>query len=185
MLATGWAAMNVDFAELHPRFAAMRDYLDGLKGGHRMAALADLDPRGFRDWLAFVNLIDVGLHQDALRFRFRLVGTAQSEAAQLSYEGRFIDEAVDPASRRRVIDDLSRVVATCMPHYGRYGMPFPGRGFVDSERVFFPLSNDGRMVTCILALHRYPELESQSDGAFAAQAWHVDAWSRAMGNAAR
>ena len=173
--------MNVAFAELHPRFAAMRDYLDGLKHGHRMACAAELDPRGFQDWLAFVNLIDVGLHQDAVRFRFRLVGTAQSRAAQLEYEGRFVDDVVDPASRRRVIEDLTRVVATCMPHYGRYGMPFPGRGFIDSERVFFPLSNDGRMVNSILALHRYPELETQEDAGFTAQAWHLDAWQRAMG----
>jgi hypothetical protein len=173
--------MNVAFAELHPRFAAMRDYLEGLKHGHRMARAADLDPRGFQDWLAFVNLIDVGLHQDAVRFRFRLVGTAQSRAAHLEYEGRFVDDVVDPASRRRVIEDLTRVVATCMPHYGRYGMPFPGRGFIDSERVFFPLSNDGRMVNTVLALHRYPDLEAQEDGRFAAQAWHVDAWQRAMG----
>ncbi len=173
--------MNVAFAELDPRFTAMRDYLDGLKHGHRMARAADLDPRGFGDWLAFVNLIDVGLHRDALRFRFRLVGTAQSRAAQLEYEGRFVDEVVDPASRRRVIEDLTRVVATCMPHYGRYGMPFPGRGFVDSERVFFPLSNDGRMANAILALHRYPELELQAAAGFAPQTWHVDAWQRAMG----
>ncbi len=173
--------MNVAFAELHPRFAAMRDYLDGLKHGHRMARATDLDPRGFQDWLAFINLIDVGLHQDALRFRFRLVGTAQSQAAHLAYEGRFVDEVVDPTSRRRVIDDLTRVVATCMPHYGRYGMPFPGRGFIDSERVFFPLSNDGRMVNTILALHRYPDLEAQEDAGFAAQGWHMDAWQRAVG----
>jgi hypothetical protein len=173
--------MNVAFAELHPRFAAMRDYLDGLKHGHRMACAAELDPRGFQDWLAFVNLIDVGLHRDAVRFRFRLVGTAQSRAAQLEYEGRFVDDVVDPASCRRVIEDLTRVVATCMPHYGRYGMPFPGRGFIDSERVFFPLSNDGRMVNSILALHRYPELETQEDAGFTAQAWHLDAWQRAMG----
>lgn len=173
--------MNVAFAELDPRFAAMRDHLDSLKYGHRMARAADLDARAFQDWLAFVNLIDVGLHQDAVRFRFRLVGTAQSQAAQLEYAGRFVDEVVDPASRRRVIEDLTRVVATCMPHYGRYGMPFPGRGFVDSERVFFPLSNDGRMVNSILALHRYPELELQEDAGFAAQAWHLDAWQRAMG----
>lgn len=172
--------MQVDFAGLHPRFAAMRDYLDGLKQGHRMARAADLDPRGFREWLAFVNLIEVGLHQDAVRFRFRLVGTAQSQAAQLAYEGRFVDEVVDPASRQRVLDDLARVVATCRPHYGRYGMPFPGRGFIDSERVFFPLSNDGRMVNAILALHRYPGLETELADGLGAQPWHLEAWRRAI-----
>ena len=66
------------------------------------------------------------------------MGTAQSAAAQLEYAGRFVDEVVDPASR--VLEDLTRVAATCRPHCGRYGMPFPGRGFIDSERVFYPLS---------------------------------------------
>lgn len=172
--------MNVAFADLHPRFAVLRDYLDGLKQGRRMAAASDLDPRGFRDWLAFVNLIAVTLQDDAVRFRFRLVGTAQSRAAQLDYQGRFVDDVVDPASRRRVIDDLTRVVATGLPQYGRYGMPFPGRGFIDSERVFFPLSGDGRMVDSILALHRYPALEAEDAAAFAPQPWHSETWKSAF-----
>jgi hypothetical protein len=106
-----------------------------------------------------------------VRFRFRLVGTAQSAAAQLDYAGRFVDDVVDPASRPRVLDDLTRTVATGLPQYGRYGMPFPGRGFIDSERVFYPLSDDDRMVDCILALHRYPELPI-----VAAAGWHLTAW---------
>ena len=61
------------------------------------------------------------------------MGTAQSAAAQLEYAGRFVDEVVDPASRPRVLEDLTGVAATCRPH-------FPGRGFIDSERVFYPLS---------------------------------------------
>jgi len=146
--------MNVAFDTLDARFGRMRDYLAGLQGVRRMARRGDLDPLRFPDLLPFVNLIDVVLENDGVRFRFRLVGTAQSEAAQLDYTGRFVDDVVDPTSRPRVLEDLTRVVATCMPHDGRYGMPFPGRGFIDSERVFYPLSADERMVDCILALHR-------------------------------
>lgn len=170
--------MNVDFEALHPGFAAMRDYLAGLLHGRRMPRAGDLDPGAFRDLLPFVNLIDVVLANDAVRFRFRLVGTAQSAAAQLDYAGRFVDDVVDPASRPRVLDDLTRVVATCRPHYGRYGMPFPGRGFIDSERVFFPLSDDDRMVDGILALHHYPDLAAAPR--LADQGWHLDAWRRAL-----
>ena len=181
------ATTNVAFETLHPRFAAMRDYLASLRAamgpGRRMPRPTDLDPRAFQDLLPFVNLIDVVLANDAVRFRFRLVGTAQSEAAQLEYAGRFVDEAVDPASRPRVLDDLTRVVAMCRPHYGRYGMPFPGRGFIDSERVFYPLSSDDRMVDCILALHHYPDL-AHGPRPGAAQDWHLNAWRRAMSTAA-
>lgn len=172
--------MNVAFETLHPRFAAMRDYLGGIQAGRRMARRADIDPLAFRDVLAFVNLIDVVLVNDAVRFLFRLVGTAQSEAAQLDYAGRLVDDVVDPASRPRVLEDLTRVVATCLPHYGRYGMPFPQRGFIDSERVFYPLSSDERMVDGILALHHYPDLAA-TDWPDPYQTWHLEAWRRALG----
>lgn len=171
--------MDLDFANLAPRFAALRDYLDGLKGARRLARRSDLDPAAIAAHLPFINLIDVVLHEDAVRFRFRLVGTAQSAVAQLDYQGRFVDDVVAPDWRRRVIDDLSRAVATCRPHYGRYGMPFPGRGFIESERVFYPLSEDGRMVDAILALHRYPELEAAEAGRFTAESWHLAAFARA------
>lgn len=144
-----------------------------------MPRRVDLDPLAFRPLLPFVNLIDVVLENDVVRFRFRLVGTAQSEAAQLDYAGRFVDDAVDPASRPRVLEDLTRAAATCMPHYGRYGMPFPGRGFIDSERVFYPLSTDDRMVDGILALHHYPDLGPAPRAGV--QAWHLEAWRQALG----
>ena len=159
------------FDMLDPRFVRMRDHLAALGAGRRMPRRADLDPQAFADLLPCVNLIDVVLAGDAVRFRFRLVGTAQSAAAQLDYAGRFVDDVVDPVSRPRVLDDLTRVVATCLPHHGRYGMPFPGRGFIDSERVFYPLSDDDRMVDCILALHRYPDLPVAL-----ATGWHLAAW---------
>jgi hypothetical protein len=174
---------SVAFEALHPRFGAMRDLLAGCgagaRPGRRMARPADLDPAAFRDLLPFVNLIDVALVSDTVRFRFRLVGTAQSAAAQLQYAGRFVDDVVDPGSRPRVLEDLTRVAATCMPQYGRYGMPFPGRSVVDSERVFYPLSTDGRMVDCILALHHYPDLAAAPGPS--AQDWHVDAWRQVVG----
>jgi hypothetical protein len=161
------------FDSLDPRFLWMRDHLAALRGTKRMPRRSDLDPRAFADLLPYVNLIDVALTNEAVRFRFRLVGTAQSAAAQLDYAGRFVDDVVDSASRPRVLDDLSRVVATCLPQYGRYGMPFPGRGFIESERMFYPLSDDGRMVDCILALHRYADWPIAI-----ATDWHLAAWQR-------
>jgi hypothetical protein len=163
---------TVEFDTLDPRFARMLSPDDPARGPMPAAPTRSA---GVRGRVPYVNLIDVVLADDAVRFRFRLVGTAQSAAAQLDYAGRFVDDVVDPASRPRVLEDLTRVVATFLPHYGRYAMPFPGRGFLESERVFYPLSDDGRMVDCILALHRYPDLPI----AIAAD-WHVAAWRRVI-----
>ena len=162
-----------DFDALDPRFRWMRDYLRAIAPPGRLPGRQQVDPPVFGRLLPFINLVEVERHGDDVRFRFRLVGTAQSAAAQLDYAGRWVDDVVDPASRPRVLDDLTRVVATCLPQYGRYGMPFPGRGFIDSERMFYPLSADGRMVDCILALHRYPDLPVAI-----ASDWHLDAWRR-------
>ena len=172
-------AMDVAFETLDARFGRMRDYLARLQGARRMPRRADLDPMAFADLLPFVNLIDVVLEDDAVRFRFRLVGTVQSEAAELDYAGRFVDDVVDPVSRPRVLEDLTRVAATCRPRYGRYGMPFPGRGFIDSERVFYPLSADDRMVDGILALHHYPDRALAPR--ITPQGWHLNAWRQALG----
>ena len=57
-------------------------------------------------------------------------------------------------------------------------MPFPSRGFIDSERAFYPLSTDGRMVDCILALHHYPVLSVTP--ALDGRNWHRDAWRQAL-----
>src|SRR5699024_2621915 len=107
------ATTSVAFESLSPRFAAMRDYLDRVRQDRRMARPADLDPRALEADLPFINLIDVALSNDAVRYRFRLVGIAQSAAAQIRYAGRFIDDVVDSASRPRVLEDLARVTATC------------------------------------------------------------------------
>ena len=40
------------------------------------------------------------------------------------------------------------------------------------ERVFYPLSDDDRMVDCILALHRYPDLSPMHDDT----KWQLAAW---------
>lgn len=163
----------VAFHELHPRFTAMRDYLAGLARG-RLPARTDLDPIAFRADLPYVNLLDVVPAEAGPRFRFRLVGTAQTQSAGLEYTGRYVDEIVSDELKPRVIADLTKVVTTRQPLYGRYPMPFPGRDFIMSERVFFPLASDGETVDAILVLHNYPALVADDT-------WRLEQWRSAAG----
>jgi hypothetical protein len=63
-------------------------------------------------------------------------------------------------------------------------MPVPGRGFIDSERVFFPLSTEDRMVDCILALHHYPDLDETLRPA-PRRDWQLAAWRQAADSSDR
>ena len=73
--------MTVTFDTLDPRFARMRDHLAALCGDRRLPRRADLDPLAFADQLPYVNLIDVVLANDAVRFRFRLSESARVRIA--------------------------------------------------------------------------------------------------------
>jgi hypothetical protein len=56
---------------------------------------------------------------------------------------------------------MTAVAEQRQPVYDRFGMPHPGRDFVRTERIYFPLARDGETVDMILILNSYPdELET-------------------------
>src|SRR3546814_7441692 len=47
--------------------------------------------------------------------------------------------------------------------YDRFPMPHPGRDFIDTERIYYPLASNGRDIDMLLILNGYPEDENRSD----------------------
>ena len=145
-----------DYSSLHPRFARVRDYLLKVAPAGRLPGRQHVDPAVIRDLLPMVNLVDVVRDKDRLRFRFRLVGTEQTEKAAREITGKFVEDAVVPEFVDRITGNMRTVVEQRAPLYDRFPMPHPKREFIDSERIYFPLATDGESVDMILIVNGYP-----------------------------
>ena len=141
---------------LHPCFAWMRDYLGGVAPPGKLPGRRHIDPVDFRTVLGLVSLAEVRREADRLRFRFRLVGTTQTSLAGREITGRWIEEAVVPELAPRILANMTAAVERKRPVYDRFPMPYPGRKFIDTERIYFPLAADGETVDMLLILNGYP-----------------------------
>jgi len=147
---------SADFGKLHPWFTWVGQYLGDCAGGKKLAGRRDIDPGCFGPNLHLLNLADVVRDGEKMRFRFRLVGSTQSDMAGREITGRFVEDAVLPRFVDRINANMRAVVDTRGPIYDRFPMPHPERDFLDSERVYFPLASDGDVVDMILIACSYP-----------------------------
>lgn len=148
------------YADLHPRFSWMRDYLDRVAPPGLLPGRQHIDPVALRTVLPFVNLVDVEREAaSGLRFRFRLVGTLQTTAAGREISGRYLEDAVDPTYLERIRANMTAATERRKAIYDRFNMPHPERDFIDSERIYFPLARDGVTVDMLLILNFYPDDE--------------------------
>lgn len=150
-----------DYPRLHQRFGWMQDYLTrvapagGLPGRHM------IDPSVFKALLPFINLVDVIHLPGGLDFRFRLVGTLQTSVAGREITGKRLTEAVLPEFVDRIRANMTATVEQRCAIYDRFPMPHPGRDFIDTERVYFPLASNGSDIDMLLILNGYPEDEER------------------------
>jgi hypothetical protein len=148
-----------DYAKLDPKFMRMRDYLAGVAPQGKLPGRQHIDPLAIRPMLSFTNLVDVEHIDDRLRFRFRLIGTLQSSVAGREISGQYLEDAVLPEYLDRIRANMTAAVESGEAVYDRFGMPHPGRDFIDTERVYFPLARDGETVDMLLILNGYPDEE--------------------------
>lgn len=147
--------MPIPFDALPARFRWMRDYLDRVAPAGGLAGRQHIDPVDMRIALSYITLIDVITREADCRFRFRLVGTEQVKVSLRDMTGWFVDEAVTPDLRERILGNLRSVVHQRAAIYDQFPIPFPGYDFLHSQRVYFPLAANGRDVDMILVLADY------------------------------
>ncbi|MFC3677321.1 PAS domain-containing protein [Ferrovibrio xuzhouensis] len=148
---------------LHPRFRWMRDYLSRVAPPGGLPGRQAVDPTVFKALLPFINLVDVIRRPDGLDFRFRLVGTLQTTVAGREITGRHVEEAVLPQFVDRIRANMIATVEHRDAIYDRFPMPHPGRDFIDTERIYYPLASNGHDIDMLLILNGYPEDENRSD----------------------
>lgn len=155
-----------NYTKLDPRFTRMRDYLAGVAPPGKLPGRQHIDPLAIPGLLSFTNLVDVERADSGIRFRFRLIGTLQSAAAGREISGMYLEDAVASEFVERIRANMIAVVENREAIYDRFGMPHPGRDFIDTERIYFPLARDGETVDMLLILNGYPD-EAESGTAVA------------------
>lgn len=118
----------------------------------RLPGRQHFDPIELPDLLPHLWLIDVE-RVPALRFRYRLLGTALIEAGVPMRRGDYFDEVENQPARDEVADTLGWVVRERRPNWRR-GVPkvAHNKHVSELERIMLPLAADGATVDMLLGL---------------------------------
>ncbi len=149
---------------VHERFKEMIRYLESVAPEGRLPGRQHIDPADLLEVLSLINLMDVEREGETLRFRYRLVGGDQTQAAGRDITGLTVEEAVRPELVQRINANMNKVVATRCPVYDRFPMPHPNREFIDSQRMYYPLAADGETVSMLLVLSGYDSAILEATG---------------------
>ena len=145
---TGSILIDTELRCGEPALRALLDYWHRARGARRMPARGDLRPADLPRLLPHLFLIDV--EAEPLRLRYRLLGTALTEAVGRDSTGRYCDEIYPPPA----MAEIERSYRWIMAH--RAPVRTPGRaihnelGFYDYEMLHLPLSPDDERVNMTL-----------------------------------
>lgn len=136
-----------------PMLRAMYDYWSGKRAGRSMPRRADIDPSEIPKLLP--NMMITEALENGARFRYRLSGTAVTEAFGLSLTGQFVDEVMKGPYRDFILRlyrnvYINRRCVFCMSRYT--GSENPG---MTTKRLFAPLSEDDLVVNQVLVIQTF------------------------------
>jgi hypothetical protein len=100
-----------------------------------------IDPAEIKDILPNLTIIEIIEAGGALRFRYRLVGTALVNAYGVDPTGKFVDETLSGPYRDFSLDLLREVATTGRGIYAASAFRLEDTG-LSAERLFLPLSLD-------------------------------------------
>jgi hypothetical protein len=136
----------------HPMMRRFFDYWGGKARDGRLPGRQDIDPLDIPELLPHIAMYDVVRDADRLRFRIRLLGTANVQLMGSDCTGEFLDEQMNAQDGARVAASYRSVAEEGRPHYWRSFLVTPGREHVHYERLLLPLAADGRTVDVLVAL---------------------------------
>ncbi len=140
---------------VHQRFFEMQAYLDGVAPEGRLPGRQHIDPLDFREFMSFINLVDVERADGAIAFRYRLVGEEQTRRSGREITGLLLKDALIPALLPRVRANMNKVLVTRKAVFDSFPMPHPDREFMLTQRMYYPLTGDGETIDMLLTLHGY------------------------------
>jgi hypothetical protein len=159
-------AVTLDLAEItSPRIHRLYAYWQNQRQrrGGAPPRRGDIAPDQIRDLLANIMIVDV--ERDPMRFRYRLVGTRVVEYNGVEFTGRYLGEIGWP-EEQDLIESYAEVVNTGQPFFGSLAWELVTGAVGRCEFARLPLSEDGEIVSQILAMEDYdfPQLEAVPTG---------------------
>ena len=159
-------AVSLDLSEVtSPRIHRLHAYWQHQrdKRGGQLPRRGDIAPDQIRDLLPNIMIVDV--ERDPMRFRYRLVGTRVVEYNGVEFTGRYLGEIGWP-EEQDLVDGYAFVANSRRPFFGLLAWELVTRAVGRCEFVRLPLSEDGALVSQILAMEDYdfPQIDALPSG---------------------
>ena len=143
----------------HPVLKRMVVLWDEKRDGRDWPLRRDFDPLEFWFALGYVSLIDIrpalvpGLASipGSRRYFFRLDGTKQVDLFGVDCTGKFLDQAIAPASVRVAEQSYGAAVEQGEPQYHRREIEFQDR-LIHYEIAILPLSRTGERIDMLMTV---------------------------------
>ena len=161
--------------ETEPLFARVRelhDYWLAKRGNRAFPSREDIDPFELKPLLPCLIIAEV--HQNPLRIRFRLAGTAVTEANRCNLTGRWLDELDLCSGLDTWLGIYQRVLDSRAPVFGVSSGTLDGMELFKSAWGIFPLSQDGRTINQLLEIEDSKGLGSHLPIEDPAIRWHIE-----------
>ena len=135
-----------------PEFGTLLRYWELKRRGALLPGRADIDVVDLRGLMPNLLLLDVVPEGEALRFRYRVAGTAFANLVGRDVTGLYVEEIGPPDRTMPIVNALAAIVRSGRPCF------FAGRPTLQSDRysvtkrLGVPLATDGRTVDMILAV---------------------------------
>ena len=131
-------AVDLELRLEHPALRAIREYWESKRSGGALPSRVHLEPVEMKGFLQHVLLVDV--QQSPRRYRWRLVGTAITEALGRDNTGRWFDEIYDADSLASMVGGYDMIVASRRPVRVVGRAAFAGKPHTRFEAVSLPLA---------------------------------------------
>lgn len=151
LLATGLGNVvdEIPFKDADQRLHAVLSYWSGKRGARSMPSRRDIDPLELGPVvLPHLMLVDI---ETGPRFRYRLFGTAVSEAFGMDATGQYIDAVMVGQYKDFLLGLYSDLLTMKKPVYSTsiYGTKLDTKMW--TQRLILPLSSNGDQVDMALA----------------------------------
>ena len=151
-------ALVADDVELHRRYLEICTSLGFDAASKTLPLKASIDPTDFPLLLPLINLVEHKVYDGEDRFRYKLVGTRNRDAAGKNIKGQYLRDAVKPEYHPRIRGNYVQCMNSGKPVFDFFWVPHEHRGHITSERMYYPLSENGSDVTAFLVLHGYEDV---------------------------